>query len=125
MQQIIHKTELSVEEQEIHNCFYIIELFLPIVSASFAGEKNNKSEGSYRQNYHVCISVFILRNGLVLPLRQVFATPLILLPPVSVRDFCRKWSLISLRSRDIGQRNEEKHLASRIRFETDGFKIRK
>ena len=41
----------------------------------------NKSEDSYRKNYHIGISVFILRNGLVLPPRQVFATPLILLPP--------------------------------------------
>jgi len=40
MQQIVHKTELFVEEQEIQNCFYIIGLFLPIVSASFAGKKN-------------------------------------------------------------------------------------
>jgi hypothetical protein len=49
------------------------------MSASFARKEISKSEGSYRQNYHVGISVFILRNGLVLPLRQVFATPLILL----------------------------------------------
>lgn len=110
MRQIMNETELFVTEQEIQDYFvYYRNSLTNLCLHGLLAKKCNKCESNYIQNYHVVISVFIVRNGLALPSRQIFATPLILLPlpplyTLSVRDFCRKWLLMFSQSCDVGQK---------------------
>jgi len=81
MLQVMNKTELFVMEQEIQDYFLYYRNFLAnLCLHGLLAKKCNKRERNYIQKHHFIISVFILRNDLVLPSHQIFATPLILLP---------------------------------------------